>query len=88
MRRESFQDRELVQYWTYLDQVKKILGSFRIGKLSYRGVELEPFSAFRLARRELGGELAIYSQVLGKPFLAEGFLFFGTEIKQDVHTGR
>lgn len=45
------------------------------------------FSVFRLARRELGGELAIYSQVLGKHFLAEGFLFYGADIKQDVHPG-
>lgn len=77
--KESFQNRKLMQSWTYLDHSES--------EKCHKRMDLKAFSVFRLARRELGGELAIYSQVLGKHFLEEGFLFYGTDIKQDVHTG-
>lgn len=49
---------------------------------------MKAFTVFILARRELGGVLVVtYNQVPERCFLAEGFLFYGAEEKQDLRAG-
>lgn len=54
-------------------------------KTVLQGGDLKAFSVFSLTRRELRSELAIYSQVLGRCFLAEGFLFCGRDKTKCTH---
>lgn len=55
---------------------KKIQGSFKTGKPVLELGGVQAFSVFCLARRELGGELVVISNLVPERcFLAEGFLF-------------